>query len=51
MHFIFCYNNLIFNLNPKIQARRRLIIYNTTNGIITLIKHVNLNHFNILNFF
>jgi hypothetical protein len=46
MHFIICYNNLILNLNPKTQARRRLIIYTTTNGITTLIKHVNLDHFN-----
>jgi hypothetical protein len=36
MHWIFCYNSLILNLNPKIQAERGLIIYNTTNGITTL---------------
>jgi hypothetical protein len=39
------------NLNPKIQARKRLIIYNTTNGIVTLRKHDNANHSNVLNFF
>jgi hypothetical protein len=41
------------NLNPKIQAKKGLIIYNTTNGIlIELYKHVNLDHFNkILNVF
>ncbi len=44
MHCILCYNNLILNLNPKTQARRRLIIDSTTNGIITFIKHVNLDH-------
>ncbi len=30
------------------QARKWLIIYNTTNGIIALRKHVNLNHCNII---
>jgi hypothetical protein len=29
---------LVLNLNPKIQAKRRLIIYNITNGITTLKK-------------
>ncbi len=47
MHDILCYNNPILNLNPKTQARRRLIIYNITNGITTLIKDVNSDHFNI----
>jgi hypothetical protein len=44
---IFCYNNPIFNLNPKIQVRKGLIKYNTINGIIALKKHVNLNHSNL----
>jgi len=35
MHYIFCYNS---------QARRGLIIYNTTNSITALKKHVNVNH-------
>ncbi len=35
---IFCYNNPILNLNPKTQARKGLIIYNTTNVITTLKK-------------
>ncbi len=30
---IFCHNNPILNVNPKIQARKGLIIYNGTNGI------------------
>ncbi len=47
MHYIFCYNNLILNLNPKTQTRRGLIICNTFNGIIALRKHVNVDHFNI----
>jgi hypothetical protein len=48
MHCIPCHNNPILNVNPKIQARKGLIIYNTTNGVATLKKHVNVNHFNIL---
>jgi hypothetical protein len=36
MFWIFCYNSLVLSLNPKIQAKRRPIIYNTTNGITTL---------------
>jgi hypothetical protein len=43
---IFGYNNAILNLNPKLQARRKLIIYNTINCIIALRKHVNSNHSN-----
>jgi len=40
------------NLNPKTQARRRLIIYyNTTHGIPKLKKHVNVDHSNILKLF
>jgi hypothetical protein len=35
---IFCYNSPILFCNPKIQARKGLIIYNTTNGITTLKK-------------
>jgi hypothetical protein len=46
---IFCHNNLIMNVNPKTQARKGLIIYanHTSNGLATLRKHVNLDHFNI----
>jgi hypothetical protein len=32
------------NLNPKTQARRGLRVYNTTNGIVTLRKHVSVDH-------
>jgi len=42
---IFCYNSPILFCNPKTQARKGLIIYNTTNGITTLKKHVNAKHF------
>jgi hypothetical protein len=48
---IFCHNNPILNLNPKNQARKGLIIYNTTTIITMLRKHVNLDHCNIFNFF
>jgi len=47
MHCIFCHNNPILNVNPKIQARKGLIIYNITNDIVALKKHVNSDHFNI----
>jgi hypothetical protein len=47
MHCILCHNNPIVNVNIKTQARKGLIIYNTTNGIVTLKKHVNLDHSNI----
>jgi hypothetical protein len=48
VHCILCHNNPILNVNPKTQAKKGLIIYNTTNGIAPLRKHVNLNHSNIL---
>jgi hypothetical protein len=47
MHCIVCHKNPILNVNLKIQARKRLITYNTTNDIATLRKHVNSHHFNI----
>jgi hypothetical protein len=47
MHCIPHHNNPILNLNPKSQARKGLFIYNTTNGITTLRKHVNSNHSNV----
>ncbi len=47
MHCIICHNNSILNVNPKTQVRKGLIAYNTTNGIATLKKHVNSDHFNI----
>jgi hypothetical protein len=43
MRCILCYNSPILFCNPKTQARKGLIIYNKTNGIITLKKHVNVN--------
>ncbi len=51
MHCIFCRNNLILNLNPKTRTNKRFIIYNTTNSIIALKRHDNLDHCSIfLNF-
>jgi hypothetical protein len=47
MRCILCHNNPILNVNPKMQVRKRLIIYNATNGIAALRKHVNSNHPNI----
>jgi len=48
MCYIPCHNNPILNLNPKTQGRKGLIIYDITNGIATLKKHVNTNHSNVL---
>jgi hypothetical protein len=48
IHCIFCHSNPILNLNSKIQARKGLILYNTTNNIAKLRKHVNANHSNVL---
>jgi hypothetical protein len=43
-HF-FCYINPILIKNPKNQAKKGLILYNTTNRITTLKKHVSTNYF------
>jgi len=51
MHYIFCHNNPILNLNPKNQARRWLIICEIINGITALRKRVTLDQSNVLNFF
>ncbi len=48
MCYILCHSNPILNLNPKTQAKKGLIIYDTTNGIATLRKHVNTNRSNVL---
>jgi hypothetical protein len=48
MHYILGHNNLVLNLNPKTQAKKKLTIYNTRNCEISLRKHVNLDHFIIL---
>jgi hypothetical protein len=51
MRCIICYNSPILFCNPKTQARKGLIIYNTTNGITTLKKKVNANDFIIAKMF
>ncbi len=51
MKCIFCYVNLILIINSKIQARKGLILYNSTIGIKTLKKHVYANHCEIAKIF
>ncbi len=48
MRCILCHNNPILNVNQKTQARKGLIIYNSSYGIVALRKHVNLDHPNSL---
>jgi hypothetical protein len=43
MHSLLCCPFLIINV--KTQTREGLILYNTTNGITTLQKHVYANHY------
>jgi hypothetical protein len=55
MRCIFCYNSLVLKFNIKIQTRKGLILYNTSNGIIAL-KNMRFHifvmffHFTCLNF-
>jgi hypothetical protein len=44
MKCITCYNSPSLFCNHKTQTRKGLILYNTTNIITTLKKHVNANH-------
>jgi hypothetical protein len=48
MQCTLCHNDPILNVNPNTQARKRLVIYNSSNGIVSLRKHVNSYHLNIL---
>ncbi len=48
---IFYYNNFVNAYSPIIQARKGLIFYYKTNGIIVFSNHVNANHTIIANFF
>jgi hypothetical protein len=50
MHFL-CYTSLVEISNPKTQARKYLTFYNITNQIITLKKHVSINHLIIAKMF
>jgi hypothetical protein len=49
--FQVCYNILVLFCNHKIRTRKGPILYNTTNGITTLKKHVNVNHYIIAKMF
>jgi hypothetical protein len=49
-HCILYYNNLVNAYNPIIQARKGLILYYKTNGIINFSNHVNEN-ISLLQFF
>ncbi len=51
MKCIICNNNLVLFFNFKTQAKKGLIIHNTTNGIITLKNHVNADHSIIVKIF
>jgi hypothetical protein len=42
-----CHNNPILNIKSKTQARKGLIIYDSSNCIVALKKHVNSDHLNI----
>jgi hypothetical protein len=44
MRCILCYVNPILIINAKIQARKGLMLYNSTNGITTSKKHVYADH-------
>jgi hypothetical protein len=48
---ILCYQNLVIGINPRTQARKGLISYHKTNGIISLKKHVHVDHFFIAQMF
>jgi hypothetical protein len=43
MRCIFYYQNLKIGINPKTQMKKGLISYYKTNGIIFLLKHVQIN--------
>ncbi len=38
------YNSFVLFCNPKTQTKKGLILYNTTNGITSLKKHVKVNY-------
>jgi ribosomal protein L16 Arg81 hydroxylase len=48
---IFCYQNPVIRINPRTQVRKGLISYYKTNGITSLKKHVDANHFFIAQMF
>ncbi len=48
MQCILCHNDPILNVNWKTQARKGLVIYNSSNRITAVRTHVNSNHPNIV---
>jgi hypothetical protein len=44
MHCILCHKNLVDATNPRTQRKRRLISHFKKNGIISLKKHVDVDH-------
>ncbi len=51
MRYIFYYQNLVVGINPRVQTRKGLISYYKTNGITSLRKHVDVDHFFIAQMF
>ncbi len=51
MRCIIYYNSLVLFCILKVQAMKGLFLYNTTNGITTLKKHLNANHSTIAKLF
>jgi len=41
MHCVFCYQNPVIGINPRIQVRKGLISYYKTNGITSPMEEVN----------
>ncbi len=50
MRCIFCYNSPVLKYNIKIQTRKGLILYNTSNGITALKKYVLSYLFHVFSF-
>jgi hypothetical protein len=46
-----CYDNVVNILNVRTKERKGLITYYKTYGITILKKHVDVDHFIIVNFF
>jgi hypothetical protein len=51
MRCILCSQKLIIEINPRTQARKGLISYYKTNGMISFEKHVDVDHFFIAQMF
>jgi hypothetical protein len=51
MRCILCFQKLIIGINPRTQARKGLVSYYKTNGIISFKKHVAVDHYFIAQMF